>query len=134
MKIVNIGLIALSALFIIGCGSSDGSSSDNKKPSAKEILVGKVLYSADEDLDEASGYYKDVYTATKVVETQHAEDGTSIYEAIVLSASYRDEDIIVSIGNESKTCKVTALPHGVQFVCTDGTSFLQWDSVARIPR
>ena len=133
MKITKLGWIALSALFIVGCGSSNGQS-DTKNPTAKEILVGKVLYSADEELDEPTGYYRDIYSANTVVETQHAEDGTSIYEAIVLQASYSGDKITVSLGNESKTCKVTEITHGVQFICNDGSSFLEWDSIDHIQR
>lgn len=133
MKITKLGCLALSALFIMGCGSDNGKS-DTKNPTAQKILVGKVLYSADEELDEPTGYYRDIYSANTVVETQHAEDGTSIYEPIVFQARYSDDQITVSLGNESKTCKVTEITHGVQFVCTDGTSFLEWDSIARIQR
>ena len=85
-------------------------------------------------MDEPTGYYRDIYSANKVVETQHAEDGTSIYEDIVFQANYSNDIITVSYGDESQTCKVTAITHGVQFVCTNGRSFIEWDSVDRIQR
>lgn len=124
--------IALSALFLVGCGSTNDN--NNTPPTAKELLVGKVLYSTDDQLDEPTGYYRDIYSSTRVVETEHAEDGTQIYEDVILQAHYSGDSITVSFGNESQTCRVSQIAHAFQFVCTDGSSFLEYDSVARIPR
>ena len=133
MKKNTIIATVLASILLIGCGT-ESNNNEKKVLTAKEILVGKTMYSADADLDEPTGYYRDMYSANQVIETEHAEDGTSIYEPIVFQASYNKDTITVSLGTESKTCKVTQITHGVQFVCDDGMAFSEWNAISNIQR
>ena len=129
MKKLTLTGILVSAILLSGCG---GSSSGEE--SAQDILLGKTLYSADQGLDEPTGYYKDIYGATTITETEHAEDGTQIYQPIVLQVSYKNKNIIVSSGSVSISCGVSKSDSGVIFDCDDGRKFQQWYSISDIIR
>lgn len=136
MKIKNIALLTLSVLFLVACGNEndDTSNKTNTKRSAQEILQGRTLYSADEDLEETTGYYQDIYAATRIIESEHAEDGTQIGESDILQVQYNADKITVSFENESIICSVVSLTNAVQFTCDDGSEFVQWESIDKIQR
>jgi len=121
--------ILVSAMLLTGCG---GSSSGEE--SAKDILLGKTLYSADQTLDEPTGYYQDIYSATTITETEHAEDGTQIYQPIVLQVSYNNKNIIVSSGSKTIVCNVSKSATGVIFDCDNNEKFQQWYNISDILR
>ena len=128
----NIGLttIAVSALLLSGCG---GGSSDTVK-STKDLLLGKTLYSADANLVESTGYYKDIYGESTIQETEHAEDGTQIFQPLIFNVSYSETTITVSFNSISTTCRVSESDKGVIFDCDDGNKFQQWYQIADIVR
>ena len=130
-----LGLMALtaSALLLNGCGG--GSSDSEQQLTAKNILLGKVLYSADADLDEPTGYYRDIFGENALIESEHAEDGTQLYPSIQLSLTYNADQITVSLGGISDTCTVKSVNKGVQFTCDNPQeTFMEWYSIADIVR
>ena len=133
MKKFSLVTVALSALFLLGCGG--GSSDSESKLTPKNILLGKTLYSIDTDLDDPRGYYKDVYGENTLIETEYTEDGTQIYEDFVYSIRYDVDSITVSYGNESTTCGVKSVNKGVEFTCNNPQrKFMQWYRIEDIVR
>jgi len=121
--------VALGALLLSGCG---GSSSSGE--SARDILLGKTLYTVDENLNEPRGYYKDIYGESTITETEHAEDGTQLFQPFTLQLSYNNKNIVVSVGSESIVCGVEKSSTGVIFDCNDGRKFQQWYKISDILR
>jgi hypothetical protein len=133
LKKLTLSTIILSTLLLTGCGGGGSDSEQTLTP--KNILLGKVLYSVDSDLDESTGYYRDIFGQNTLTETEHAEDGTQLYEELRLTIVYNKDTITVSKGNQSDTCTVKSIDKGVQFNCNNPQrKFTQWYRIADIVR
>lgn len=128
--------LTLATLLFVACNSETDvmHNSTQKKPSARDILEGNVFYTADDALSETTGYYKEIFSATRLIESEHAEDGTQIEKPHIFHLKYKAQKIIVSADKHSITCSVDAREDAVAFTCDDGSSFLHWQSLDKIQR
>ena len=132
MKTKTMIIMAVSTLFLLGCGIE--SSNKKKELTAEDMLVCKTFYTVDKDLNEPSGYYKEKYTISNAIETEYAEDGTQINKDFIMHASYDKDNITVSLGDVSITCKVTQFSNRIELNCDDGSVSSQWNSKSEIQR
>lgn len=80
------------------------------------------------------GYYQDIYGENMVVETEHAEDGTQIYQPYNIPVSYSGTNIIVTLPGITRTCKISKVTNAVIFECDNGVNLQQWYTIADIVR
>jgi major membrane immunogen (membrane-anchored lipoprotein) len=101
----------LSALLLSGCGGG-GSSSE----SAESILKGKTFYYTDNELNEANGYYKEVYSTKSFIETEYLEDGTLVSNETILF-TYSGNKITIDDEGYKFDCTVTKNGKSIVFDC-----------------
>jgi len=112
MKTLGLTTIILSALLLSGCGGGGSTS-----VSAESILKGKTFYYTDGELNDAQGYYKDVFNTNSFIETEHLEDDTEIFTETT-PITYSSNKITIDDAGEKFDCTVTQSGKSVTIDCS----------------
>ena len=112
IKKLGLTVLTTATLLLTGCGS--GSSATT---SAESILKGKTFYYTDGELNDAQGYYKDVFNTNSFIETEHSEDGTEL-NTETTPITYSGNKITVDDNGEKFNCTVTQSGESVAIDCS----------------